>query len=288
MSVVCLSCMAVETLPANDTHCMQIAAQESACQGYDQEFIELIEMIYGNGFLSQGSQQSVEKMVCDLDLEGAHILDIGSGLGAPALYLAEHYNTNVVGAEPQEWMVERANANLKDVQDKLKGSASFVVLEDPSNLRLFSDAFFDVIFSKEALLHVPLVLKEGFFREIYRVLKPGGSIVILDWLHSSPNYSLSTRKMMEMDGVAFHLITPDEYLTALDNAGFDGITMENTSMEHAGFSLENIRTIEALSAEIQSKFGKDIYEYCIESWSYQKEAFQSGEIITAIFKAIKK
>ncbi len=281
-------CAAEETAPLNDANRSQLAAQESACQGYDEEFIELIEMVYGKGFLSQGSQACVEKMVSGLQLEGCSMLDIGSGLGAPAIYLAEQYRINIIGAEPQQWMVERANQNLEEAQGRLRGNVTFVVLDDPSNLQQFLDSEFDIIFSKEALLHVPLEIKEDFFKEIYRVLKPGGKIVIMDWLHSSPNYSPNTKKMMEMDGLAFNLVTPIQYLNTLRSVGFTDIHLENTSIEHARFSQENMRTIEQLSSEIQSKFGRDVYEYCLESWGYQRDAFQSQEIITAIFTATKK
>ena len=280
-------CAAEESAQLNKEYRLQ-AAQESACQGYDEEFVELVEMVYGKGFLSQGSQTCVEKMVSDLQLDGRKVLDIGSGLGAPALYLAQQYPVDIIGAEPQEWMVKRANQNLKEAQERLKGSASFVVLRDPSNLQQFSDNEFDIIFSKEALLHVPLEIKKDFFREIYRVLKPGGKIVIMDWLHSSPNYSPNTKKMMEMDGVAFNLVTPSEYLDIFKNVGFADVEMENTSIEHAGFSQENIRTIKKLASQIEAKFGKETYDYCIESWGYQRDAFQAQEIITAIFKATKK
>lgn len=281
-------CLAFSFFALQADNRLENLAKESACQGYDEEFIDLIEMVYGKGFLSQGNQKCVDNMVKEVHLEGRNILDIGSGLGAPALYLAERYGANVIGTDPQRWMVERAQLNLEEVREKLKGSAKFVLLENPSHLRQFSDNQFDVIFSKEAILHVPLEIKEAFFKEVFRVLKPGGEIVILDWLRSSFDYSANTKKMMEMDGVAFHLITPVKYLNILENAGFTQIEMENTSSEHAAFSQENIATIEKLSTEITAKFGRDVYEYCIESWGFQRDAFRAEEIITAIFRATKK
>ena len=263
-------------------------ARESAHQGYDEEFIDLVEMVYGKGFLSQGSKKSIDAMVGDLQLEGYKVLDIGSGLGAPALYLAEEYGADVTGIDPQDWMIKRANLNLAEAKERLKGNVEFVLLENPSHLKQFADAEFDVVFSKEAILHVPLQIKEAFFKEVFRVLKPKGKIVIMDWLRSSSDYSANTKKMMEMDGVAFHLITSIKYLEILKSAGFSQIEMKNTSLEHAAYSKENIATIEKLSEQIEARFGKEIYDYCLESWGYQRDAFQAQEIMTAIFRASKQ
>ena len=148
---------------------LESLAQESASQGYDRDFIALVEMIYGPGFLSQGGRTSVQSMVEDLDLNGSKILDIGSGLGGPSLYLAEQYDCEITGLEPQEWMVKKAQINLNAAKDKLKGSVEFILMQAASNLQQFEDASFDVIISKEALLHLPLAAKEGFFSEIHRV-----------------------------------------------------------------------------------------------------------------------
>jgi phosphoethanolamine N-methyltransferase len=44
----------------------------------------------------------------------------------------------------------------------------------------FADAAFDIVFTKDALLHIPD--KTGVFREISRVLRPGGRFLGSDWL----------------------------------------------------------------------------------------------------------
>lgn len=269
-----------------DDHLEKIT-KDAATQGYHIEFIELVEMVYGKGFLSQGGEASVKRMVQNIDLSGKEVLDIGSGLGGPALYLGEHYNARITGLEPQQWMVEKANENLKSVQDKLKGSVKFVLMTQASSLAPFATDSFDVIISKEALLHIPQEAKQTFFNEIYRVLKPNGQIVIMDWMHTSANYSEKVKQMMEMDEIAYNLITRQEYVDILTKAGFQDITLEDTTADQAHLSQQNIDTIKSLKATISEKYGPEVYEDCLLTWSLQRDAFQSKELQTAIIRAKK-
>lgn len=270
---------------SNDS--LKTLAYEAVSQGYDEGFIDLVEMIYGKGFLSQGGKAAVERMVAGVELDCQDVLDIGSGLGGPLLHLATTHSANMVGLEPQEWLFQRAQINLKEVQDELRGSAQFVLMQDPTSLKQFADATFHVVMSKESILHIPLLFKKGFYQEIHRVLRPGGEIVILDWMHSSAHYSRNLLKMMEMDEVAYHLMTVDGYRSMLEEAGFIDITMEEVSEETANLSQGNIDKIQEVQEQIKEKYGKEVYDYCIESWGYQRDAFASRELRAVVFKAIK-
>ncbi len=259
--------------------------QQSVSQGYHEDFIDLVELIYGKGFLSQGGEASIERMIAGTSIEEKKVLDIGSGLGGPALYLAEHYLTDITGLEPQRWLFERALDSLNCKKEELKGSIRFVLMDHPASLSQFDDEAFDLVISKESILHVPLEIKKAFFSEIARVLKPGGEIVIMDWMRTRFSYSQKTQKMMEMDGVAYHLLKPEEYRTLLEETGFSTIRMENISSETASYSQDNIEKIQKLGSAIAEKYGKEVYEYSIESWGYQRDAFATEELITGIFRA---
>ncbi|MBS3903854.1 MAG: methyltransferase domain-containing protein [Simkania sp.] len=260
---------------------------KTASQGYDDDFITLVEMVYGKGFLSQGGNAFIDKLFEGVALNQSKLLDLGSGLGAVDLYLATHHEVEIVGIDPQKMMVKRSNDNLSEVQVHLKGTVSFVLMENPIHLKQFEDHTFDLIFSKESILHVPLEYKAAYFKEIYRVLKPGGEILIMDWMHASPNYSANTKKMMEMDEVAFCLITPAEYTQFLENAGFVDISLTDTSLDHAQISQENIDTIKNLAGKITEQFGESNYLYSLESWGFQRDAFASRELLTGVFRAQK-
>ncbi|MBI3236809.1 MAG: methyltransferase domain-containing protein [Chlamydiales bacterium] len=261
--------------------------QQSVAQGYHEDFIELVEMIYGEGFLSQGGENFVEQIVEGVDLSGKTVLDIGSGLGGPDLYLAKNHSADITGLEPQKWLFERAVNNLERACGSLKGSLRFVLMEHPASLKPFGNGDFDIVMSKETVLHVPMEVKRPFFSEIYRVLKPGGEIVIMDWMHRDQNWSCRMKRMMKIDGVAYHLMTPDSYKGLLEEIGFKEIRMENVSKRTALFSQANIDKIGTLKGVIEERYGMETFDYCVESWGCQRDLFLSGELIAVIFRAKK-
>ncbi len=254
---------------------------------YNDDFLELIEIVYGKGFLSQGGKEAVAEIVKDVSLEGKKVLDLGSGLGAPDIYLAQHYAVDIVGVDPQRSMVTKALQAVEEAKASFKGKVTFQWMEDRLSLKQFSDGEFDLVISKESILHVPVEKKSAYFKEVVRVLKPGGQIAIMDWMHSSPSYSANTKKMMEMDGIAFCLVTPDEYQSLLEGVGFTNIHFIDTTAMHAGISQDNIDAIKGRAEQIQKRIGPATYEYCLESWGYQRDAFTSHELITGIFRAKK-
>lgn len=265
----------------------QEVVNTSASKEYEEDFIALVEMVYGEGLLSQGGVSSIDEMFHGINLDGLKLLDLGAGLGMYDIYLAKHNCVEIVGLDPQEVLVQKAALNLEKFKSDLKGAVSFLLMKNSDNLNEFLDNSFDIVFSKESILHVLYEVKESYFKEIYRVLKPGGKIVIMDWMHSGPIYTANTKKMMEMDGIVFQLSTPSEYEDFLKKAGFNDIELIDTTSQHAELSEQNINTIVSLEEEIKSRFGEDTYNYSIESWTYQRDTFKTRELLTGVFKASK-
>lgn len=262
-------------------------ARTSATQGYHENFIDLVELVYGQGFLSQGATDSVDLMFLGIDLEGKTLLDLGSGLGGPDLYLAKKHPVDITGIDPQPWMVERANAYLAGMQPHLRGKVQFLEMKNPCHLNQFASGTFDVVCSKEAILHLPPSSKKAFFEEIFRVLRSGGELVILDWMQGDVAYSEQTKKMMEMDGLAYHMIPAEEYENILKEVGFTQIIQKDCSQDYVRYSSSNLQTIEKQEALIEEKYDHEIYLYSVESWSDQRDAFAAKEILPTLFRAKK-
>ena len=254
---------------------------------YDEDFVSLVEMVYGQGLLSQGGLASIDELFSGITLDGLKLLDIGSGLGMYDIHLAKKHCVAITAVDPQEKLVEQAVHHLEQAQGELKGSVQFLVLKNPNSLCQFPDHSFDIVFSKETILHISNKIKQEYFNDVYRVVKPGGKIIIMDWMHTSCHYSDTTKKMMEMDGLAFQLLTPQEYSSIIENAGFCTVRLIDKTEQYVLHSQGNIDTIYALQDDIVRQFGQATYDYSILSWEYQRDAFKNKELLVGVFVAEK-
>ncbi|MCM1981822.1 methyltransferase domain-containing protein [Lyngbya confervoides] len=103
---------------------------------------------------------------------GQRLLDVGCGIGGSSRILAQDYGFEVTGVTISPQQVARAR-QLTD-----QGVSAHFQVDDAMALS-FADASFDVVWSVEAGPHMPD--KAVFARELLRVLKPGGILVVADW-----------------------------------------------------------------------------------------------------------
>lgn len=108
---------------------------------------------------------------------GERILDAGCGVGGPALWLARHYDAEVVGVSLSDAQIAKAREHA----DR-EGLADMVRFERADfTATAFADASFDVVWAQESVCHVPADAKKAFLAEAERVLRPGGRLVMEDW-----------------------------------------------------------------------------------------------------------
>jgi tocopherol O-methyltransferase len=105
------------------------------------------------------------------------VLDIGCGIGGTAVHLTEKYGVNVIGLTLSP--VQAAMAAEFAAKRGVPG-CSFVVMDaEEMGIR----AKFDVIWSIEALSHMPGRIR--VIHEAIALLKPGGTIALIDWFKGS-------------------------------------------------------------------------------------------------------
>ena len=103
---------------------------------------------------------------------GTTVLDVGCGIGGSSRILARDYGCEVTG-------VTISPSQIKRARELTPPGLPVRFLVDDAMALSFPDASFDVVWSVEAGPHMPD--KAVFARELMRVLKPGGLLVLADW-----------------------------------------------------------------------------------------------------------
>ncbi len=134
---------------------------------------------FGDDDIGQHSwltRDELEQFVSWLDLSaGLRVLDIGSGGGGPAVFIAQQAGCEIVGIDLSHDGV--ASANQLALDNNLSDKASFVQY-DATKPFTFKKNEFNAVVSFDAFFHIPR--RDQLLSEIYRVLKSDGCLLYTD------------------------------------------------------------------------------------------------------------
>ena len=156
-----------------------------------------------------------------------HVLEVASGSGGPARYLAEHTRCYVTGIDANESGVETATRSLdqSDLRDRI------VIQAADANARLpFDDSAFDGLLCIDSMNHLPDRL--NVFREWQRILGPGRRAVFTDpVVITGPvtNDELALRSLVGL----FLFVPPGVNEQLISAAGFQLVQQEDVSSNAA-------------------------------------------------------
>ena len=107
--------------------------------------------------------------------DDSHVLEVGSGSGGPAVYLAANRSCRVTGIDINEHGIRNGEklAAAKGVAERVT-----LTVADASKPLPFSPATFDAVLSNDAMCHLSNRLE--VLAEWHRVLKPGGRMLFTD------------------------------------------------------------------------------------------------------------
>ncbi len=152
---------------------------------------------------------------------GDRVLDAGCGVGGSAMWLAEHRGARVVGITPVASQVVRARAYARR-----RGLDRLVTFEQHDYLNTpYADASFDVVWAQESVTHTEH--KDAFFAEAFRLLRPGGRLVMADYFRWRRPYAEPEERLllgMLADWVSPDISTVAEFDTWVRRAGFVDIS----------------------------------------------------------------
>lgn len=158
---------------------------------------------------------------------GERVLDAGCGVGGSSFWLAERRGANVVGVTPVRSQVLRARRFA--ARRQLDGRVSF---EQASFISTgLADGSFDVVWALESLCHASD--KGAFYREAARLLRPGGRIIVAEYIRRKRSYDETNERLLHswLDGWAIpDLDSCDEHMAHLATAGFTSCACDDVTV----------------------------------------------------------
>lgn len=149
---------------------------------------------------------------------GDTVLDIGSGSGTDVLYASLEVGPKgrVIGLDLTPAMIEKARANIRRM-----GANQVTILEGNATKIPLPDASVDVVSSNGVLNLVPD--KPAAFREIFRVLKPGGRLQLADIVvQQDVGAVCGLNPQLWADCIGGAAVEA-EYLKTIHEAGFESV-----------------------------------------------------------------
>lgn len=251
---------------------------------YDEGMLALLQIMWGDGFLSPGGAEELARVLEGSRIEGCRVLDIGCGLGAiDQLLVTQHGAASVVGIDIDPALLELMRARLQQagLADRIAG-----VAVTPGPLP-FANESFDVVFSKDSLVQIPD--KSSIFSEVLRVLRPGGRFIASDWLRGGTGpYSPQMMEYFRLEGIAYNMATLDESAAALRAAGFVEVEIRD---RHAWYQALARREYEAMQGPLRSliteRIGAERAAHFVANWAQLVVVLDRGELRPGHLKARK-
>ncbi|MUO78090.1 methyltransferase domain-containing protein [Agrobacterium vitis] len=219
---------------------------------------------------SDNSKTELKKLGDALDLPpGSRVLDIGSGRGRVAAYMAEQFTWNVTGVEISTVPMADARDYAATLESSLRNRLAFV----QANIYEYSEApVFDGVYGTGAFCHFNAT---RLFSHLATLLRPGARIGVMERVRLGPipadDWDRLTREWQ-----CPTVYTTDEYADALSQAGFENIQTIDLKQTFRIWQEKSVTVRDAMADRITSLSSRDYHEAAIAHAGYEADVTRKG------------
>lgn len=215
--------------------------------------------IWDDGVTSmfEAGDRLTDLLVSLLDVgPGAHVLDVGSGTGRPLVRLAQQKQITGVGITVASVELESARRQIEEAGLTDRLSVEKVELD---RFDAPSESF-DGIWAVESILHIDDL--PGAVAKLYDLLKPGGKLVISDYVEVA-DLTPEFRALMAASVLVGAFMKPGGYVDLVEKAGFVNIVSRDMTRHVRRTAVEVVRQLERSRAKLTEKLGAEAAEQAI-------------------------
>lgn len=200
-----------------------------------------------------------------------HVLDVCSGIGGPARWIAHRVGCRVTGLDFTLTRVESARrltgrVGLDHLVDFVYGDATSMA---------FPDAVFDVAISQEAWLHIPD--KPAVIGQCVRVLKAGGVLAFTDVTRRVP-LTIAEESRLAAEMQVPQVASSERYLEILRASGCTISGCDDLSAEWTRVLADRLEMYRALRDTTVAKFGEAHFAAWDRRYSFYVGLFAAGKL----------
>ncbi len=245
---------------------------ELAARGYTAAMQLKVSELAAFDQLHYGGTAAVDDALHTLAVgRGSRILDIGSGLGGPARYLAEKTGCHVTALELQPDLHDIARCltvrcGLADRVQHVCGD----ILDYSACVRRF-----DAVVSWLAFLHIPD--RSTLLRNCHQLLKPGGRLFVEDFCAQGV-LDEQERGLLSKDVYCAYLPTAEEYLAQLAANGFTDVAYTDMTASWTTFVRKRMESYVTNRARHIERHGNEIVEDLEGFYTTMSRLFAGGNL----------
>lgn len=199
------------------------------------------------------------------------VLDIGSGFGGPARWIAHTTGAHVTAVELQADMNAEAGdltarCGLSDRVRHVQGDILKTPLESET---------YDAAVSWLALYHIPD--RAPLFPKLATALKPGGGLYVED-LYKLGDFTPAEQQDLDVMLFANTLPTRAEYIAELEAAGLTGIDFRDMTADWKAFTTNRLAAFRTNRERHVRVYGSDAYHALEEFYATMVRMFDGGHL----------